>query len=175
MTIKNCKLADLEQILALYENARSLQTKRKMVIWPVFAKSFIENEITEKRQWKINKDNILVCNWAITFKDKEIWGEKDKNDSIFIHRICTNEHFYGQKFIYNIVDWAKNYAKEKGKRYVRLDTLGNNTKLIKHYTAAGFTFLGISKIENTQNLPVHYQNEPNCCYFEIDLEKLNET
>ena len=68
-----------------------------------------------------------------------------------------------------IVKWAREYAKQKEKQFVRLDTLGNNTKLIEHYASAGFQFLGIFELTDTSNLPGHYQNEPHCCLFEIDL------
>jgi GNAT superfamily N-acetyltransferase len=165
--IKNCSLADVDTILTLYDAAMDLQTQKKMVVWPRFEKSFIGKEIQEQRQWKLMIDNHIVCNWAVTFDDKEIWGEKDVNNSIFIHRIATKPEFRGKRFIDVIVSWAKDYARAKGKQYVRLDTLGNNTKLIQHYTSAGFSFLGIFKLENTQNLPAHYHREPNCCLFEM--------
>jgi GNAT superfamily N-acetyltransferase len=170
MEIKSCLMTDANEILLLYEAARDLQTQRKMVIWPSFEKSFIENEIKEKRQWKIVSDKIIACNWAITFEDKEIWGERDKYDAIYIHRICTNPTLRGNRYIDKIVEWSKQYAKQTGKQFVRLDTLGNNTKLIEHYTSAGFYFLGMFKLTDTANLPLHYQNEPNCCLFEIDLK-----
>jgi hypothetical protein len=112
---------------------------------------------------------VMACNWAITFSDPEIWGAKDKNDSIYIHRICNNPTLRGNRYIDAIVEWSRQYAKQKGKRFVRLDTLGNNTKLIQHYTSAGFKFLGIFKLTDTTTLPRHYQDEPNCCLFEIDL------
>lgn len=76
--IKNCILTDANDILLLYEAARKLQTERKMVVWPIFNKSFIENEIAENRQWKILYDEAIACNWAIAFEDKQIWGEKNK-------------------------------------------------------------------------------------------------
>jgi hypothetical protein len=91
--IENCLRDDVDNILSLYQSARDLQTDKRMVIWPVFEKSFIEKEINELRQWKLNIENIIVCNWAITFSDKEIWGEKDKNDSIYIHRQKMNNFF----------------------------------------------------------------------------------
>lgn len=169
MEIKKCLIADVNEILVLYEAARCLQIQRNMVVWPVFEKSFIENEINEGRQWKIVSDNQIACNWAITFEDKEIWGERDKNDSIYIHRICNNPAFRGNRYINNITEWAKGYAIESSKQFIRLDTLGNNTKLIEHYTSAGFDFLGMNKLADTENLPAHYQNEPNCCLFEINL------
>jgi ribosomal protein S18 acetylase RimI-like enzyme len=173
MEIKNCLITDLTEIQELYQAARNLQIQREMVVWPVFENAFIEDEIKENRQWKILQDNLIACNWAITFQDKEIWGEKDNNDAIYIHRICTNPTLRGNRYIEKIVEWSKHYAKTQEKRYVRLDTLGNNTKLIAHYTSAGFDFLGIVKLTDTANLPAHYQMEPNCCRFEIDLQRGN--
>lgn len=171
MKIENCVLTDTNEILSLYEAARNLQIQRQMVVWPSFQKSFIENEINEGRQWKITIDNVVVCNWTITFEDKEIWGDKDRNDSIYIHRICNNPDFRGKRYIDKIVEWSKQYAKNIRKPFIRLDTLGNNTKLIKHYTSAGFNFLGMSRLTDTVTLPSHYQDEPNCCLFEIDLHR----
>src|SRR4030095_836080 len=170
--INNCIVDDSDKILSLYQSARDLQMQKGMIIWPIFEKGFIEKEINEQRQWKLVIDDIIACNWAITFSDKEIWGEKDKNDSIYIHRIATNPIFRGNRYIDKIVMWAKEYAKQKGKRFVRLDTLGNNTRLIEHYTSAGFQFLGMFELTDTENLPGHYQVEPNCCLFELDLNKI---
>ena len=169
--IYNCSMEDVNDILSLYSSARDLQTQKGMVVWPLFEKDLVVREINEQRQWKLLIDNVIACNWAITFADKEIWGEKDKNDAIYIHRIATNPGFRGNRYIERIVSWAKEYAIQKGKRFVRLDTLGNNTKLIEHYTSAGFRFLGIFKLADTSNLPGHYQREPDCCLFEIRLDK----
>ena len=169
LKIENCVLEDVTMILSLYEEARVLQTQKEMVVWPLFEKEIIEREIKERRQWKLVIDNTIACNWAITFEDKDIWGQKDKGDSIYIHRIATNPKLRGKRFIEKIVEWAKSYAARSGKQFIRLDTLGNNTGLIRHYTSAGFKFLGMFILPDTSNLPGHYQKEPNCCLFEIDL------
>ena len=172
--IENCTTSDADSILALYDAATSLQTQKNSVVWPTFEKTFIEKEISEGRQWKLMADGEIACNWAITFNDNEIWAERDKNDSIYIHRIATSPSHRGNRFIDEIVDWARTYARSKGRQYVRLDTLGNNTRLIQHYTSAGFKFLGIFRLHNTQGLPNHYQREPNCCLFEMPInEKIN--
>lgn len=170
MEIKNCVKEDLPKILSLYEAARKLQIERKMVTWPSFDVRLMEREIEEKRQWKIEENGVMACNFAITFEDKEIWEEKDQNDGIYVHRICNNPNFRGNRYIDTILEWAKTYAKEQGRPYVRLDTLGKNTKLIKHYTSAGFEFLGIFHLKNTAGLPGHYQNEKDCCLFEMKVD-----
>jgi ribosomal protein S18 acetylase RimI-like enzyme len=167
--IVKCILNDIDEVLSLYQSARDLQTKKAMVVWPLFERKFVEKEIEEQRQWKLVIDNAMACNWAITFNDKEIWREKETGDAIYIHRIATRPRFRGNRNIKRIVSWAKEYAVNNGKRFVRLDTLGNNGRLIEHYISAGFQFLGMSELPDTSNLPGHYQNEPNCCFFEIDL------
>jgi ribosomal protein S18 acetylase RimI-like enzyme len=171
MKIENCTMNDVGVILSLYESARQLQRQKAMVVWPEFEQEFIEKEINENRQWKLIIHSAIACNWAITFSDKEIWEEKDKDDAIYIHRIATDPKFRGNRYVDVIVKWAKEYALQKNRKFVRLDTLGNNTGLIEHYTSAGFKFLGIVKLTNTAGLPGHYQKEPNCCRFEIDLHK----
>lgn len=172
LSITTCELNDANDILQLYQEARNLQIHKKMVVWPSFNKSFIELEIAEKRQWKLVCNNIIACNWVITFNDRQIWGKKDMDDAIYIHRICTNSAFRGNRYIDRIAEWSKEYAKRNGKKFIRLDTLGDNKKLIEHYTSAGFSFLGMFKLTNTEDLPLHYQNEPNCCLFEIELKNL---
>ena len=169
MEIKNTELADIENVFSLYEMARDLQRQKEVVVWPHFNPSFIEAEILQKRQWKLLDGGILLVSWVIAFDDKEIWGEKECNDAIYVHRVCSDESCRGKRLIDRVVSWAVVYAKQLGKRYIRLDTLGNNVRLIQHYTSAGFTFLGMTKLTATGSLPRHYQNEPNCCLFEIDL------
>ncbi|HEX6847751.1 MAG TPA: GNAT family N-acetyltransferase [Chitinophagaceae bacterium] len=170
--IVNCIANDIDEVLWLYQSARDLQAEKAMVVWPVFDKMFIQKEIEEQRQWKLNIANSIACNWAITFDDKQIWREKEKGDAIYIHRIATRPAFRGNRYIDRIVTWAKEYAIHKNKRFVRLDTLGNNVGLIRHYTSAGFQYLGMFELPDTSNLPLHYQKEPNCCLFEIDLDRL---
>jgi len=173
MEIKKCKPADVEHIMNLYAAARQLQTERQMVIWPYFNEAFLTREIEESRQWKLVVYQTMVCNWAITFEDKEIWGEKDQADAIYIHRIATHPLYRGNRFIDAIVSWAIAYARSINRTYVRLDTLGHNTRLIEHYTSAGFHFLGMHKLTNTATLPLHYQREPNCCLFELSTAAVN--
>lgn len=103
------------------------------------------------------------------FSDTQIWEEKKKDDAIYIHRLVANPKFRDNDFVTKMVKWAKVYAVEQNKKFIRLDTLGNNTQLIAHYVKSGFTFLGIVKLANTATLPMHYQLEPQCCLFEIEL------
>lgn len=167
MHIQNSTAEDIDEIFRLYAIASAYQQSKGVVVWPSFERSLVETELAENRQWNLLIDDTIACVWATTFSDAEIWEERNKDAAVYIHRIATNPDFRGQNFVGIITEWAKQYAKDNQKEFVRLDTLGNNVKLIEHYTKAGFTFLGIHLLTNTASLPLHYQKEPNCCLFEL--------
>lgn len=169
MEIQNCTENDINEIFRLYRIASEYQrAKKTVVIWPDFERQLVATEIAENRQWKLIIDEQIACVWATTFSDEQIWEEKNKDYAIYIHRIATNPDFRGHNFVAQIVQWAKVYAKNNDKDFVRLDTLGNNVKLIEHYTNAGFNFLGMFDLKSTEGLPDHYHNMP-ACLFEIKL------
>ena len=168
-TIKQSKLEDLSEIFARYEAAAAFQrSKKTVVVWPHFDREMVRKEIVEGRQWKLLQNNAICCVWAIAFNDPQIWGERDKDPSIYIHRIATHPNARGQHMVKKIVEWAIAYAKENQKTHLRLDTLGNNKRLIDYYQSAGFNFLGMFPLKDTKGLPAHYHTAP-ACLFEIKL------
>ena len=168
MNIMNSAVDDMPEIFRLYRLATAFQKERfPENQWPTFEEALIAAEIAEKRQFKLMVGDRVACVWAIAFSDPEIWTEDDGQSAIYIHRIATNPDFRGNNYVKLIVDWAKaTYAGTK--KYIRLDTCGENHKLIQHYKNCGFDFLGIKRLENALNLPVHYHNA-DVCYFEITL------
>ncbi|HWA34477.1 MAG TPA: GNAT family N-acetyltransferase [Cyclobacteriaceae bacterium] len=169
MKISQCTPADADAILELYNAATALQTSKKVVAWPIFTRDFIAKEISEGKQYKLVVNNEIASNWSVFHEDKEIWGERDNGDSIYIHRICTHPKHRGNNYMKTIIDWCRQHATDLGKEYVRLDTLGNNTRLIALYQSVGFNFLGILRLENVEGLPDHYHKEPNCAMFEMKV------
>lgn len=169
MKIMYSNLQDIEEILRLYKLATEYQ-KLKFPInqWPQFDLELIEQEIIDKRQFKLVIEGEIACIWAISFNDPEIWEEKNVDPSLYIHRIATNPDFRGNNFVEKIVDWARGYALLNEKKYIRLDTCGFNERLIAHYKNSGFEFLGMKKLKDSTGLPEHYLNA-DVCYFQIEL------
>ena len=170
MIILNSSLQDIEDIFKIYHFAQVFQkSKKKVVIWPDFDRKLVEKDISENRQFKIIIDGKTACVWAITYSDPEIWQEKSADKALYIHRIATSPQFRGYGFVKVIAGWAIDFAKEKNLDFVRLDTLGRNENLINVYTKAGFTFLGMFDLKETQNLPKHYQEGHQAALFEMSL------
>lgn len=159
---------DIGDIFKLYVVATNYQKERYTMHWPEFDYKMVEDEIVENRQWKLIIDNEIACVWATTYTDPLIWEERNTDPSVYIHRIATNEHYRGRNFVIDIVKWAKNYAVLNEKKFVRLDTVGLNEKLIAHYTKCGFTFLELRRLKDTDGLPAHYHNA-DISLFELEV------
>lgn len=129
----------------------------------------IETEILDGRQWKITKSGKMICVWATTFDDPYNWKNKNNDPSVYIHRIASNLEFRGHNLVEKNVLWCKNYAKENDKEFIRLDTVGENKKLIAHYKKNRFDFLGLFSLENSKALPAHYHNAT-VSLFELRLK-----
>lgn len=158
MEIYNSSIEDVDLIFDLYSSAIAYQKERSMSHWPEFDRQMVIHEISENRQWKMIIDGAVACIWATTFTDPLIWKEKEIDPSVYIHRITTHPRFRGKNLVKIIVEWARNYATNHDKKFVRMDTVGENLKLIEHYTGCGFDYLGLSPLTNTESLPHHYHN-----------------
>ncbi|MEP7142434.1 MAG: GNAT family N-acetyltransferase [Ferruginibacter sp.] len=171
MQIINSTKDDIGKIFILYDAAVAYQKTKFDKHWQGFDAQLIEQEVNENRQFKILVDDTIVCIFAITFNDALIWGERDKAPSVYIHRIVTDPGFHGNNYVKNITAWAIRYANKNGKKFVRMDTWGDNQKLIGYYENCGFKFVGLSGILSGENLPRHYQGI-RLSLFEIDLKNI---
>ena len=166
--IANSTPNDIDSIFKFYRIATDFQKAKNIVYWPEFDRKLIELELEENRQWKMMVDQDIACVWATTFDDPDIWEEKNADPAVYIHRIATNPDFKGRNLVQYIVSWAVEYAIANHKKFIRLDTVGENKGLIAHYTKCGFDFLGLKKLRNTAGLPAHYDNAT-VSLFEIKL------
>lgn len=156
MTIIPSTLDDFDTIFEFYDRAIAYQKTKFNKQWQGFDSALIAKEIAENRQWKILIDNEVACVFAITFDDEAIWKEKSKDKAVYFHRIVSHDNYKGQNLVQDIVTWGKKFAKENNLDYLRMDTWGDNEKLIAYYQKCSFDFLGIIT-PNYDNLPKHYE------------------
>jgi len=154
--VLNSQIPDIDTIFEFYDMAVAHQKKVFNKHWQGFSRGLIETEVEEHRQFKILVDGVVACIFAVTFDDKLIWGDRDK-DSIYIHRIVTHPEFRGYAFVKEIIKWAREFASGRGIKFIRMDTWADNEKLLDYYTGCGFDYVGVVTMEKTEGLPKHYE------------------
>ncbi len=156
MQVSNSSFRDLNTIFQLFDHAIAYQKRNDFQLWPQFSRSLIESEIKEKRHWKITDNTKIVCVFSVMYNDPVIWGEMDKDPSVYLHRIAVNPEFKGKGIVKIIKDWATIHAKANNKKYLRMDTWGNNETIRNYYIQCGFNYIGQQQLTKTEGLPEHY-------------------
>jgi ribosomal protein S18 acetylase RimI-like enzyme len=100
-------------------------------------------------------DGSIACIFTVAYSDPLIWGEKKNEPALYIHRIVTNLLFRERGFVKIIFEWAKEYGRKLGKKFIRIDTWSDNQKLIDYYTECGFTFQGFTTPAISNELSIH--------------------
>lgn len=156
MRIEHSHINDIETIFGIYRAAIDYQRAHGYNLWPVFERSLIEKEIEEKRHYKITGDNRVACVFSVVYNDPIIWEEKDRDPSVYLHRIATHPSFKGKGLMHLVKKWAADHAHQNNKKFIRMDTWGDNEGLKKYYLNCGFTYLGQKSLSQPNPLPQHY-------------------
>jgi hypothetical protein len=165
----NSSTADIDQIFQLFDYAIQYQKTKGYELWPQFERSLIENEIAEKRHWKIIQNNEVVAIFSVIYNDPVIWIERDADPAVYLHRIAIHPLFKGKNMMKMIIrPWVISHAKEKKKRFVRMDTWGNNVNLREYYISCGFNYIGQQYLKQTEGMPAHYGGDV-LSLFEIEV------
>jgi RimJ/RimL family protein N-acetyltransferase len=154
--ILNSLPADIDTIFNLYDDAIAYQKTKFNKHWLPFDRDMVAREIEELRQWKIMEAGEVACIFAIAYEDPFIWGEKNADPAVYIHRIVTSPAFKGRGYMNTIIEWAKEHAHQHSKKLIRMDTWGDNEELINYYVKCGFNYLGSITPAATEHLPKHY-------------------
>jgi ribosomal protein S18 acetylase RimI-like enzyme len=166
--IVNTTKDDLDTVLWLFEQAMDLQGKNGYKVWEGIDKIALEKDIKEGLQYKIVKDNDILCIFSVQYNDPFIWRERDQNDAIYLHRIVVNPNFKGQKQFQKVLNWAKQFARQNNLKFVRMDTWADNKKIIDYYKTFGFGFIENYKTTDATELPIQNRNL-NVALLEMEL------
>lgn len=168
MEIRTADANDLDTVFSLYDAAIEFQKTVFDKHWLGFDRNLVSTELAERRLWKLIESEEVACIWSVAYADPMIWGEDSSDRAMYIHRIVTNPDFRGRGYVRTITEWAKGHARENGLRFVRMDTWGDNEKLIDYYQDCGFRLVGIVTPAESASLPRHY-SAITLSLFEIEL------
>jgi ribosomal protein S18 acetylase RimI-like enzyme len=155
--IENTTEGDLEFIFWLFEEAIAYQKRKKYNIWKNYNKDLLRNEMQNKTQYKIVIDKKIALVFSVVYNDKLLWNEREKGDSIYLHRIVVNPEFKGHRLFGVVLEWSIRHAENRDLQFVRMDTWASNPNIIKYYESFGFRFIGNRTTPNSPELPIQHR------------------
>ncbi len=149
---------DLEFIDWMFEEAIAFHQKNNYPVWQKYDEAFLLREIREKQQYKIRIDGHLALIFSVVYSDPMLWRQKEKGNALYLHRIVVNPHFKKRRLFGVLLNWAIHHARVKGIKYIRMDTWGDNPKIIDYYKSFGFRFVENYTTSNSAELPAPNRN-----------------
>lgn len=150
---------DLPEIFSLFDAAIRFQEVNHYTGWKQYDENFVRKDLAGGELIKIINDDLkIMCIFSVCYSDELIWTEKEKGDSLYLHRIILNRQFAGLKIFNRVLSWSVGHAREKGLNYIRMDTWAENEKLITYYQSYGFRVTDHYTTPNSDALPVQNRN-----------------
>lgn len=170
--IVNTSADDLEFIYWLFDEAIAYQKRKNYIVWNNYDKDLLQSEVKDRRQYKIVIHNKTAMIFSVVYDDRLLWGEKEKGDSIYLHRIVVNPEFKGHRLFDAVLQWSIEHALSMNLKFVRMDTWASNPNIIKYYESFGFIFTGNRHTPNSPDLPIQHR-ALHVALLEFSLNKRN--
>lgn len=158
MLITTAVEADFPVICDLFEEAIRFQKANQYTGWNDYDQAFIRSDIKNGLLYKIVAGDEIACIFSIYLRDELIWRHREKDNAVYLHRVVLNRKFAGEKLFGNVLEWAMQFANEKKRLYIRMDTWAENEKIIAYYMGYGFSFVESYTTPVTAVLPLQHRN-----------------
>jgi ribosomal protein S18 acetylase RimI-like enzyme len=156
MRVEPAVLDDLPAIRAAYADARAIQGGQAAILWPEFEDTTIIAEIEGGRLLRVMDGDALVGVFSVAYEDEAIWGERERGEHIYLHRIARASTYPGRGLMSAVLAWAREHCRVLGRAGLRMDTWASNEALVGFYERLGFHVVGRRRIGVEPRLPPHY-------------------
>ena len=116
-------------------------------------------EIETGRLFRVMDGDALVGVFSVAYEDEAIWGEHERGEHIYLHRIARATTYPGRGLVAAVLDWARAQCRTLGRAGLRMDTWASNEALVAFYERQGFQVVGRRRIGMEPRLPAHYHGK----------------
>ena len=158
LTIEHTKISELEVVCELYDRAIDYQKRKGFPVWQQFDKRVLVDDIETSKHYKVVLDGSIAMVFSVLGSDEIIWRHMEKGDAVYLHRIAVNPACKGRRLFSEVVDWTIGHAKQKGLKFIRMDTWSDNLQLVNYYKGFGFRFVESFTTPDSLELPKQNRN-----------------
>jgi len=107
-----------------------------------FEREIVEAFVRDNEVFVATLRNELVGCFSVHWTYEEIWGEQYREDAGYVHRLCVARNRKGEGIGRELLRYAEEYVRSKGKVRLRLDCMADNPSLNSYYVGLGFVLQG---------------------------------
>jgi GNAT superfamily N-acetyltransferase len=128
---------ELQEIMQLFSDARAWHRQKGVDVWSEFDQHQIASDIREGRVFVAKAGIAVLGTVTLMESDPLVWGPEE-TDAIYIHKLAASRNSAARGLGRFILQWVQEFARKRGKKYVRLDTWDGNRGMRTYYERSGF-------------------------------------
>ncbi|MGX4584220.1 GNAT family N-acetyltransferase [Paenibacillus chitinolyticus] len=143
LEIRKAVPAETPLLQELYVEAARWRVSRGILLWDekTFTPEYFAGLMADCELFIAYSDEEAVGCFTLQWSDKLLWGERDRGDAGYLHRLVVTRKRSGLRLGIRLLEWAEDYTRRAGKTYFRLDCMSENSGLNAYYRNAGFDYL----------------------------------
>ena len=140
MLIKSADSSEIKILLRKWKEKCKWLDDRGLVTWNAasFTEENLQKQYIAPHYFSCYLHDQLCGGFILLTKDRFFWPDKTEDDSFYIHKLMVCNGFNGKGYGKLIINWIKEYGKQNGKKYIRLDYFKNKQGLARFYAENGF-------------------------------------
>lgn len=153
MTFTAVKTNEIDTVLSILNStALALKTK-KISQWTQWLEpkeidiKWISEKINNGYFFFIKRDHHLIGMFSLSDSDEKYWGKQNEKAK-YLHSLSILPQFKGLKYGQEVIQKIKSDLTINDYKYLRLDCISTNDKLINYYQSQGFIFLRTTEINS---------------------------
>ncbi len=143
IAIERARLADTNLLIEIHEDAARWLWARGIHQWEpgTFPRDRLISRIERGEVYLARLDGEPVGMAILQEADEDTWGARP-DDALYLHGLRVRRAYAGQGIGRTILRWVEEQVAARGRIYLRLDCMADNTKLRAYYEDAGFRCVG---------------------------------
>jgi ribosomal protein S18 acetylase RimI-like enzyme len=138
LSLRPATAADVAAVLELLTAGARYAQSHGIDMWPDrFADEVLLGDIERGELYVALLGDAVVATLTHTFVDLAVWGPDDGRAS-YVHRLAVSAECRGSGLGPQLLAWAGETGRERGRSLLRLDTLHENARLRAWYEGSGF-------------------------------------
>jgi GNAT superfamily N-acetyltransferase len=148
--------ADFEAVVNLLAAARSWQRTMGVDVWQQFDPAQIAADISRGCVYVGKAGDALCATVTLLESDPLVWGP-DGGRALYIHKLASSRDERGRGAGARIIAWVRDMARQRDKRWLRLETWRENRKMRAYYERQGFRHVRDQFFPPDSALPADYR------------------
>lgn len=162
LQIRKATLEQVQPLLEIFTQANQYKIDHHDRAWaPGFSEKGVIWMIGLGTTYAAYLDDVIVGTVALEWADTEGWGDRENGQAGYIRRLAIHDGYHGQHIGEQIIDWAADQVKLKGRAYLRLDCSPDNKKLCAYYENQDFKRVEIKHFPDYNSTAALYEHSIN--------------